>query len=75
MEAPSGSSTPVFALVPSTTVDTSFGLNWGSEKTQSAFSSLILVLNSLILFTPGTTSGDTVIEPTAFNPNLSSKYW
>ena len=27
MAAPSGSSTPVFALVPSTTVDTSFGLN------------------------------------------------
>jgi hypothetical protein len=52
-----------------------FVFDGGSENTQSAFNFLILVFNSLIRFTPGTTSGDTVIEPTAVKPNRFSKYW
>ena len=37
MAAPSGSSVPRFALVPSMMVATSFGSNWGSANTQVAF--------------------------------------
>ena len=74
IDAPSGSRTPVRAVVFSVIVVTSFGSNCGSENTQVASSDFTFSCNSLTRFAPGRISGDTVIEPTADTPKRLSKY-